>query len=910
MRISQTAGKAYGELAPAQRANVAALRAKLSPPAVAGSDMRRQRLVEEVQAQPLAKLVVIRAPAGFGKTTAMAQIRMALEQSGVRTAWLTLDAADNDPPRFQQALRCCVDQLIGVDSGDHLPEEDDASSVLRLASCETPFALFFDELEAVHESRVLEWMRELISQLPPQGRVVVASRVAPDLRLGRLRALGRLVEIDSTQLRFSEAETTELLCARQRIALAPALLAELHLKTEGWATGLRLAALALDRQGSQADFVKRFSGSSLSVADYLLGEVMDQQSQATRTFLLHTSILRVLTPELCEVLVPDVDSAAMLQDLSAKNVLVAPVEGDVPTYRYHSLFADFLQSQLKSRSPQLLPLLHAKAAAWFTAQGRPVPAVDHYLESGDFEQVLPLMATHCPELLAQGRLRLLAKWFSKLPADSLSSYPVVKTIQLWTICLSKGPTEAMAELEKSGLAPSTDGQVWPHVAALRPAMFSMMDRVDDAYLVGRELLSRLPSGNAWADGALINTMSSVFCQVGESAQTIELINASRRAQGVYNGQLHQMYAELMEGTLDLLGGRVHEAHARFRTGLAASRVSNPAASSGNAFAALYYALTLYERNHVAHASELLRAHLPLACDIGLPDHMINGYRMLARIAFHAGEVDEAFRLLTELELMGHDRHLPRVIASARMERSRVQILQGKHQAAQQELQRAMSDGTSARTRNQRLTANEVDYEVFAHLRWQAFAGDAGTAAAGLATEIAAAVSAQRKRRAMALRLVQAIALSRSGQDLTARAVLEATLKDCHTGGIVRMVLDEGPMLGALVRQLHTRAISGSTVLSDAQFVGYLAELLEGYGSTLPTPESEVAGKAVLLDPLTEKEIHILHLLAEGYSNLAMAEKLGISDSTVRTHLRNLNSKLAVNSRMQAVAAARRLGILR
>jgi LuxR family maltose regulon positive regulatory protein len=403
-------------------------------------------------------------------------------------------------------------------------------------------------------------------------------------------------------------------------------------------------------------------------------------------------------------------------------------------------------------------------------------------------------------------------------------------------------------------------------------------------------------------------MAGVFSQMGESAQTVELINASRRAQGAYKGQLHQMYAEVMEGQLDLIGGRIYEAHARFRTALAASRVSNPAASSGNAFAALFYALTLYERNQVVQASELLRAHLPLACDIGLPDHMINGYRMLARIAFQAGEVDEAFRLLTELELLGHDRHLPRVIASARLERSRVQMLQGKYQAAQLELQRAVADGTATRTRNQRLTANEMDYEVFAQLRWQAVAGDAGAAAAELGTEIAFAMSAQRRRRVMALRLVRAISLSRSGQDISARTTLEEALKDCHASGIVRMVLDEGPMLGVLVRQLHARATSGNQVLVDAKFVGYLAELLEGWGASLPAPED--GNKAVLLDPLTEKEIHVLHLVSEGYSNVAMAEKLGISDSTIRTHLRNVSSKLAVNSRMQAVVAARRLGILR
>lgn len=887
-----------------------ALRAKLSPPAASGWEMRRQRLLDAVHAQGNAKLIVLRAPAGFGKTTAMAQIRLDLEQSAVRTTWLTLDAADNDPPRFLHALHRCIDRLTDVAVDSPRTAGHDVPVAYRLASCEGPFALFLDEFEAVQESRVLEWVRELIAALPAHGRVIIGSRVLPDLRLARLRAQGQLVEIDSDQLRFSEGETKELLCARQKRPLSPDLLTELHHKTEGWATGLRLAALAIDQQPSTADFVHRFSGSSLSVADYLLGEVLNQQQPQARSFLLRTSILRVLTPELCHVLVPDLDAGAMLLELGARNVLISPVEAERPTYRYHSLFADFLQSELKREAPELLEPLHAAAAGWFEAQGRPVPAIEHFLQSGQLRQVLPLIERHGPALLAQGRLRLLARWFVKIPHSVLVDVPSIRLVQLWTMCLTTGPWEAMRELEASGLADSTDPYVQGQVAAIRPAMYSMMDKLEEAARVGRESLARLPSASKWADDALINTMSGVFCQLGDSAQTIELINASRHAQGAGHGQLHQMYAEVTEGTLDLVDGRIYEAHARFGTALAASRVSHPAGSDGNAYAALFYALTLYERNQIAQATELLRAHLPLARGIGLPDHMIGGYRMLARIASQAGEIDEAFRVLTELELLGHERHLPRVTMSARLERSRLQLLQGKHQAAHQELSRALSCGTSERTRDQRLTSNEVDYEVLAQLRWEAVAGNADAAAVGLSTELSAAMSARRRRRAMALRLVRSMALGRAGQEIPARIALEEVLRECHSNGVVRMVLDEGPVLGVLVRQLHARAASPSTVLADARFVGYLAELIEAYGSTLPPVEKEAAERAVLLDPLTEKEIHVLHLLADGYSNVAMAEKLGISDSTIRTHLRNINSKLAVNSRMQAVVAARRLGVLR
>ncbi|PIF73798.1 LuxR family maltose regulon positive regulatory protein [Variovorax sp. 54] len=719
-----------------------------------------------------------------------------------------------------------------------------------------------------------------------------------------------MFEIDSSQLRFSLAEASKLLGGRHQAGLAPEDLSQLHGKTEGWITGLWLASVALDHHAEKAEFVRKFSGSNLSVADYLLGEVFEQQSEKVRQFLLRTSILKELTPGLCNALVPQIESAAILQALSAENVLLTLVEGEDQTYRYHSLFASFLQSQLRRQSPDAVAALHLQAARWFAAQDRPVPAIDHYLESGELSEVLPLMSRHIYSLLAQGRMRLLGRWFDKLPPNALRSHPALKMAQLWTLCFTRGPWAAMTALNISGLADSADEDVWPHVSALRPVLFGMMDRQEDAFEAGRRGLARLPSSVPFADGALINTMSGVFSMRGQSFEALELMSASRRAQSENSSQLHRMYAETMEGTLDLFAGRIHEAHARFRTAVAATIAEGRKSTGGNAWAGLLYALTTYERNEIAHATDLLRVYIPQTRNIGLPDHMIQGYRMLSRIAFLAGDVDEVYRLLTELEALGHERQLPRVVTSARLERSRVQLLQGHSIAAQQELARVSDDAAASRTQTFRLAGNDVDYPLLAKLRWEAVSGDAATAAIALTAEAAIAFSEQRRRRGLALELVLAVALARSGREPSALIALESTLRACHRQGFVRMVLDEGPPLGVLVRQLHARATAASSVSRDVTFLGYLTNLREGYGSTLPVAAPDPSQQTVLLDRLTEKEVHVLHLLAEGYSNIAMAEKLGVTDSTVRTHLRNINSKLAAGSRMQAVSAARRLGIVR
>lgn len=894
------------------------LSTKLNPPTPAPSQVARAGIWELVRTSQSVRVVLVRAPAGFGKTTAMVQCRAQLQESGVDTAWLTLDSADNDASRFL----ACLSAAVGAMTAD-MPAEmasDTAQAGLslgdmalgimeRLANHTSPFALFLDDFETVQEPTVVRLIREILDHLPRRGQLIIGSRGLPDLGLGRLRARGQLLEIESAQLRFSIDETTEFLTRRRQIALREEEVSQLHRKTEGWIAALWLASASLERREGRAEFISRFSGSNQAIADYLAEDVLAHQGQEVRDFLLRTSILRHLNASLCDALLPDSRSADILRRLEASNLFLTPIEGEERTYRYHSLFAGFLRSQLAREMPTAHIGLHRAASRWYESHGRPVPAIDHALEGGNHAHAVELLSVHGESLLEGGRMRLLARWFSMIPPAHTRNSPLLQVMNVWSVCLTRGPWEAMDLLEQAGLAATEDPRVLAHVLALRPMILAMMDRKEEAYALGREALARLPLGHAFADSVLSNEMAYVFSVMGQYQESHRLLDAARRRSGGGVSFFNRMYSESVEGIIDLEEGQLQQATARFRIAVSSTHAVSYRHTGGNAWAGVLYAASLYELNDLDQAEHLLQVYVPLARDAGLADHMIIGYTLLSRIAFLRGDVDQSFHCLAELEYLGHHRQLPRVVASAKLERSRLLAMQGNMPGAREELDRASDPEIWERVRRLRLPAHDLENDVLADIRLRILSGDAAGTLLRLAGLIAESTAGKRHRRALKLRILLALAQGRSGDQRAALSTMTGVLRATAGEGYIRLLADEGERAGLLVRQAEDALRSERT---GPLFSVYLQKLLQAFGPR-PAFDAELPagdGIAGLVEPLTAREIRILALLAEGYSNSALAEKLFVSDSTVRTHLRNINGKLGAQNRTQAVAVARRLGVIR
>lgn len=872
----------------------------------------RTAVSDRIAAPEASRLVLVRAPAGFGKTTAMqqARARIAQQQPDTDTAWLTLERADNDVTRFLARLGEALAWL----NGDGSPAAD---PLALLAAHASPLVLFLDDFEQIQEHAVLALVRQILDKLPRRARLVLGARTLPELGLARLRVLGQLTEIDADTLRFGSAELSEFLQLRGLPALTPQAQANLLAKTEGWAAALWLASLALERHPDPAAFVERFSGSERGVADYLAEDVLSRQPQGLRDFMLRTSILRRLDLPLCQALMPrasHADCAAILAKLEADSIFLSVLPtapGEPPAWRYHPLFADFLQAQAARQFPEELARLHLAAAGWYEAQGRPVPAIDHALEGGDAPYALELLSRHVEPMLAAGRMQLLGRWFAALPQlageQVLAKQPLLQIVAVWAACFTQGPWEAMRRLDAMDWARISQTEVHDHAGALRPLLLSMMDRYDEAYVVGRASLARLPTQRPFADRALINTMANVAAVKGEGREAERLLEAARSSGE--GSRFERRFTEAMQALLDLQQGRLRQAGARYRLVLQ-NEGRNNGGHSGNAWAGVLYASAVYEQNQLTLARELLDLYLPPARHVGLPDHMIIGHVIRSRIDFADGEIDRAFEGLTELEHLGHQRRLPRVAAAAKLERARLLMLQGHLQAARDELDRAEDDALWRRVEHLHLPAHECEDLLIGRLRWELASATTHEAAAALLprlqSEVRHAERNARQLRIFKLRWLHALAQQRAGYVAEAQRELLALLADTCPEGYMRLYLDEGPAATQLLHSCRSNGGAPTPLLDD-----YLQQLHDAAG---PAPTDAEATSAeplpILADPLTRKEIRILELLSEGYSNNAMAEKLFVSDSTVRTHLRNINLKLDARSRTQAVAMARRLGVLR
>jgi LuxR family maltose regulon positive regulatory protein len=526
------------------------------------------------------------------------------------------------------------------------------------------------------------------------------------------------------------------------------MLAQLHRKTEGWVAAIWLASMALERHGTETGFVERFSGSDRAVAEYLAEDVLAHQPREIRDFLLRTSILRQLDASVCQALNPRADCAAILEQLAASNLFLTPVggDGDGRAWRYHSLFADFLRAQLAREHPGEIERLHLAASGWYESHDRPVPAIDHAIEGGDHPYALTLLDSYAAQFLEQGRMRMLARWFSAIPEHQLRAHPFLQPIALWATCFTHGPWDAMRMLEQSGCVDSTIPEVRASAHTLVPLLLAMQDRHDEAYEAGRQSLARCLPG--WPlPTACCSTPWPTSWPCAATSTRRAACSKARREQG--NSTFNRMYTESLAGLFDLHEGRLRQATARLRMAVDSTHAVSYNHSHGNAWAGVLYAGAVYETNQLVQAEHLLNVYLPLARDVGLPDHMILSHVMRSRIAFHAGDIDAAFQALTELEYLGHHRQLPRVVAGAKLERSRMLLLQGNGPASRDELLRADDPALWERERRQRLPAHDLDYLALARARWDIAFGDARAALAVLDAEMHARAARAQPPRAQA-----------------------------------------------------------------------------------------------------------------------------------------------------------------
>ena len=905
----------------------ALLATKLHVPRPQPGFVPRPRLVQALS-QGLARgRVLICAPAGFGKTSLLAD----WARSGGRpVAWLGLDAGDNDPARFWRYVVAALDQAqpgiaerLGPLLGPPAPRSFEGlvtALINELAAQpgQDEVLLVLDDYHLIDSEPVHESVAFLLENLPPGLLLVLSGRADPPLPLARLRARGQLAELRAAELRFTTEEAAALLGAAAGPALPDTAVVALTARTEGWAAGLQLAALSLRGHTDAAEFVAAFSGSHRFVLDYLADEVLDGQPAQVRAFLLETSVLERLSGELCDAVTGRSGSQAMLHHIERAGLFLVPLDEVRGWWRYHHLFADLLRARLEQEQPGRVQELHRAAAAWSDEHDLGDDAVRHALAAGDAVWAAQLVERYVDMLLRRSEGVTLRRWLSTLPAEVLRTRPRLCVAQGFNAVVS-GQVEAIEPLldDAERAFAATGSQ--PPEPPVGPAG-GVLANVPAGIAFLRAELARLRGDAAGA----VDWDRRARAQLGESDFYLRtLVRANLAVTDWLRGQLGQAERSLAEalaerraagegylatrvchdlGQVQRVQGNLDAALATYRQALdLAGEVSSQPPHLGMAHVGL--AEVLYERDELAAALDHATRGVTLCRQLAFTPPLAAGLAILARIQQAHGDTAAAVAAMGEA---GQVELSPQVVALLNpvpSQRARLLLAQGDVSAASQW---AKAAGLSPE--------DEPDYPrepAYLLLARVLLAQDRpGPALALLQRLLATAASQGRIGNVIEIQALRALALAARGDHAGALGALAEAVTLACPQGYVRVFADEGAPMRALLTRLSAARKDQRAPARDID-PDYLAGLLRACGRAGAAPPSRGAAAALpgMAEPLTDREVEVLRLLAAGRSNQRIAYELVVALDTVKKHVTHVLGKLGAANRTEAVARARQLGLI-
>jgi LuxR family maltose regulon positive regulatory protein len=928
------------------------LTTKLYIPPVRPELVPRPRLVERLDAGLHRKLTLISAPAGFGKTTLLSEWVAGYDQP---VAWLSLDEGDNDPARFLAylvaALRT-VEERIGegtlaaLQSPRPPPLErlltvlinevnvaPDAGDRPRSGPQER-FILVFDDYHLITAQPIHDALTFLLDHLPGNMHLVIATRADPPLPIARLRGRGQLTELRLSDLRFTLDEMAAFLTQVMGLALTADDIAALATRTEGWIAGLQLAALALHSAVSMrrpediAGFIQAFTGSDRHILDYLVEEVIQHQPPAVQAFLLHTSILDQLSGPLCDAVigdqplsireveqtdkssvrrVSDSPSGEILAYLERNNLFVVPLDNERRWYRYHHLFADLLSQRLHEAQPDLVPILHGRASAWYEQHGRMDEAIGHALSAGDLEWAAHLTEQAAESTMLRSQLATLQGWVEALPDEMVLARPLLCVYHAIGLLLSGRPLDAVEARLQDATAADAAGSVAGEVTVLRGLLAAYRGEIRQSAELSERALELLPEDSLFFRSFVAGYLGLAHLYGGDAAAArsafAEAVRISQQVGNLTNAVLAMYHL----ADLRALQGQLPEAQALYEEALelAVDRQGRRQPIAGIALVGV--GRLLRERNDLEGATRALSEGIELIKRWGEVG-ALSGYIGLARVRQAQGDAECARRAMQAAE------QLAIKFDAMKADDIMVAIYQVRLWLAQGDLE-AAARWVEERGLERAISQGELDTEAHGAplplLRLYEYVTLAHVYVARSRLDEALSVLAHLQRVVedggwttllIQVLILQALALDARGDVAQAVAPLDRALSLAEPGGFVRVFVDEGEPMARLLRHAASRGValkyvSGLLAAFDASDRGRA-------GEGPPHPRAQL-----LVEPLTERELEVLRLLVTHLSSTEIAEELVVSANTVRSHIKSIYSKLNVHSRADAVQRARELKLL-
>lgn len=924
----------------------ALLATKLYVPSLPPKTVLRPRLIERLNEglKLNRQVTLVSAPAGFGKTTCIAEwVNTSIHRP---VTWLSLDPSDDDPGRFityfiaalQQVDANLGQEIEGVLHSGQLPPSEIISTTLinDILAFKNQFLLVLDDFHVIQDAFIFQIFEQLVANTPPPLHLVLITREDPPLPLARLRANNQLTEIRARDLRFAHRDIGHFLNKVMGLSLSQADIATLEDKTEGWIVGLQLAGLSVRDREDASGFIASLSGSHRFILDYLTEQVLSQQAEEIQEFLLQTSILDKLSGELCNAVTGRRDSHVLLEGLFNANLFLIPLDDEGQWYRYHHLFGDLLRSLQNKLQKERTAELHRRASHWYAQAGMVGDAIQNALDGVDYEKAVDLLESHAMEMIMQGYVKTVERWARAIPDQQASQNPKTNLAFTWMHILRGNYAQASSHLER--LRMTLEGYPAAHQArgerdSLKAEWLAMQSLI--LYRQGKaracrdmagEAVEIAPEKDRGVRSLGYYALASAYALMEDYSRAVDAYRMS-----IQDGQAGKNpMAEIMS-TVGLTGMALEHGQLKLAFEIASQSVERIERSEVRPpVSAVVYA-ALGDIHYQWHQLEAARGHLLRALRLsilgGANTATIFGWMLLSRLSLIEGELEAAageIQKASELIPVDAPEYARQEIIAQEV---RIYLARDHPDAAGMALQ---SQGFSFRggfSHPDLPPGERISYSLgilynssLYVLLYQARAGNDFTCLRNgieLAGQlIARAFRGQKLPVALEALLLRAQMYTALGDSQASQADYVRALELAEPEGIISVFIEYGePVAKALADIARRKQVRGVQA-------GYVERILEAYrrphgqrheqparASATGSGREALIEAESLVEPLTERELDVLGLMAEGLKYKEIAGKLFVSQNTVRFHVKAIYGKLNVNNRTRAVERARKLKIL-
>ncbi|QIN83343.1 hypothetical protein GBA63_12375 [Rubrobacter tropicus] len=883
---------------------------KLRVPRTRPNLVQRPRLHELLDQGGGRKLALVSAPAGFGKTTLLAEWLVKRSGNGRSVVWLSLDESDNDPARFLSYLVGALQNVAeGIGEGVlallGLPEPPPPETLVEalineLDGTGREVTVFLDDYHLIGARPIHEAVSFFLEHLPENVRLVIATRTDPPLPLPRLRARDEVTEIKAAALRFTSDEAAAFLGDVMGLSLSAEDIAALEGITEGWAAALQLAALSMRDREDVSRFVESFSGSNRHVLDFLSDEVLERQPEDVREFLLETSVLERMSAPLCNALTGRDDGQETLEGLERENLFVVALDDVRGWYRYHHLFRDFLRGRLGHESAGEL---HLRASSWHEENGHLAEAIGHALAAPDHGLAARLLEEGVEGVVERGEGATALRWLEALPTEAKRLRPRLFVEHAVALVITGRPDDAEPLLKEAERAASeaTDGENGRFLLGFASTVRSWIARLrgdaPEAVELARRALSLLPEGEGHVRNYAAVRLGDALRATGDLAAAgeayVEAAETDRAARHAY-GRLAGM---VMHARVRAEQGRLREADQAFRRVLRLLAEGGFELSPAAGIVHVGMGALLYEYDDLEGAEREVERGVELAERTGDVGTLVWAYVTSSQVKRVRGDEGGALERARQAERVARDSRTDLQIAIALAWMTRLRLARGDLAEAVTFKQERAENAAAAEAARavDRLTSARLFHAQGRHRD-----------ALPLLEELAETVEAAgRTGDLIEILALQGLALWAGSKKERAVSTLAGALTLAEPEGYVRTFVDEGAPMGDLLSATLEARQWGRLWAVGRISVPYLARLLAAVAREATAPSADEK----LPQPLSKRELEVLALISAGNSNQEIAGKLFVSKGTVKTHINRLYRKLGARSRTQAIARAREVDLL-